>query len=82
MNAGDFTIFMKKVIAEGHQWGEVLDFCNDAHDDPIWELVTSIESMEAMIRAKGWTPADGYIGEAAMNTWYAFRGMKRMGENE
>ena len=52
----------------------------NAHDDPQWEVVTSVETMIERIRTNGWTPTDRNAGEAAMNTWYAFKGLKRTSE--
>jgi len=63
-----------------HKWPEVTDFCMEAVDDPQWEVATSIASMRAIIAINGWSATDSYIGEAAMNTWYAFKNLKRTSE--
>lgn len=88
----EFTDYMAEVVRlqlehekEGfggcaHKWPEVTDFCLDAHDDPQWEVVISVETMIERIRTNGWTPTDRNAGEAAMNTWYAFKGLKRTSE--
>ena len=65
-----------------HKWPEVTDFCMDAYDDPQWEVVTSVKTMKARITINGWTPTDRNVGEAAMNTWYAFKGLKRTSERQ
>ena len=82
--AGDeaitFMQFIEKIAKSGHNWGEVVDFCNDAVGDPQWGHVTSITTMKEKIREKGWRPDDRNIGEAAMNTWYAFKGLRRTSE--
>ena len=75
-----FTEFIAKIAKSGHKWGEVSDFCEDAVGDSQWENVTSIATMKEIIRRNGWSPTDRYIGEAAMNTWYAFKGLKRTSE--
>ena len=77
----DFIDYMAEVVREGrHQWPEVTDFCQDAKGDPQWKDVTSVTSMKARITINGWSSTDGNVGEAAMNTWYAFKGLKRMSE--
>lgn len=63
-----------------HKWPEVTDFCMNAYDDPQWEVVTSVASMRARIQINGWSATDRNAGEAAMNTWYAFKGLKRTSE--
>ena len=52
----------------------------NAYDDPQWEVVTSVASMRARIQINGWSATDRNAGEAAMNTWYAFKGLKRTSE--
>ena len=75
-----FVPFMYRVVRDGHHWGEVEDFCGDAHDDPYWEHAHSVASMKELIRAKGWSITDRNVGEAAMNTWYAYKGLRRVSE--
>ena len=76
-----FTDFIAAVVHEGrHRWPEVLDFCRDAKGDPQWKDVTSVTSMKARIETNGWSLADRDVGVAALNTWYAFKGEKRISE--
>lgn len=72
-----FVEFIAEVAKEGHVWPEVEDFAEDADGDAQWEGMTSVASMKAQISKNGWAPTDRNIGEAAMNTWYAFKGLRR-----
>ena len=63
-----------------HKWPEVTDFCMDAVNDPQWKVVTSVASMKVRIAINGWSATDSHAGEAAMNTWYAFKNLKRTSE--
>jgi len=36
--------------------------------------------MKARIETNGWSLADKDVGVAALNTWYAFKGEKRISE--
>ena len=89
---GEFTEFIAEVArlqkeheqngywGSAHEWPEVTEFCKDAHNDPQWEVVTSFELMKERIKSNGWSTTDRGPGEAAMNTWYAFKGLKRTSE--
>ena len=88
----NFTDYIAKVVRaqlehekEGyggcvHKWPEVTDFCMDAVDDPQWEVVSSEASLKERIAINGWSTTDRHAGEAAMNTWYAFKNLKRTSE--
>ena len=81
-----FTEYIAEVAHAGdHKWPEVIDFCIDAINDPQWEEVTSVASMKKKIHEHGWGITDNEycpVGEAAMNTWYAFKGLKRTSERK
>ena len=61
-----------------HSWPEVTDFCLEACSDPQWNEITTIHDMINQIRSNGWTINNHGKGEAAMNTWNAYKGLSRV----